>query len=60
MLIINFMNFEGKGATKAYIFTSSIFYKSFITSNISIFENLNIIQIKINKIKSYWGKWLTI
>lgn len=49
MLIFNIINYKKEGATKAYAFAPSMFSKSSITGNIFVFEDLNVIQMGINK-----------
>lgn len=48
MLTINIINYKQKRTTKAFAFVVFIFCKSFIISNISIFEDHNIKQIDID------------
>lgn len=43
MLILNIIYYKKKYAIKVYTFISTIYSKSFIISNISIFEYQNII-----------------
>lgn len=47
ILIINLINYKYKNITKIFIFALFIYNKIFIAYNISIFKNLNIIQIII-------------
>lgn len=60
MLVINVINCKHEGAIKTYTFTLSIYNESFIAGNISIFEDLNIIQIGFDKTDPQWAEWLTI
>lgn len=53
MSIINFIEYKYENATKIYAFALSIYNKSFTAGNMSIFKNLNVIQIKINKTNSW-------
>lgn len=52
MPILNFINCKKESATKIYTFGSSIFSKSSINANISVFEDLNVIQIGVNKLNT--------
>lgn len=45
---------------EAYAFAPSIFNESSLFGNQSVFENLNIIQIGIDKTDLQWDNWLTI
>lgn len=47
--MLNFIDCKLKKAMQAYMFALSMFFKSLIDSNIDVFEDLNILQIKINK-----------
>lgn len=49
MLIINFINYEYKSTTETYIFILFIYNKSFITSNIAVFKDFNIIKISFDR-----------
>lgn len=46
--------------TKAFAFAPSMHNKSFFSNNIGVFEDFNIIQMKINKTDAEWNNWLTI
>lgn len=47
MSVINIINFKYKRFIKTFFFTSFIFSKSFAANNLAIFENLNILQIRL-------------
>lgn len=49
MPILNIINCKKEGATKAYAFAPSMFSESSTTGNISVFEDLNVIQMGIDK-----------
>lgn len=57
ILIINVIDCKRKGCTEAFTYALSILNKSSIARKISIFENLNVIQIEIKKRWSVLG-WL--
>ncbi|MCJ1471183.1 hypothetical protein MMC07_009831, partial [Pseudocyphellaria aurata] len=48
------------GATEAHAFAPSMFNESSTTGNISVFEDLNVHQIGIEKTDPQWEDWLTI
>lgn len=50
MPVINVINCKRKGLTKAYLVSPFILSKSSTTGNISVFEELNIIQIGMDKV----------
>lgn len=60
ILVINYIDYKIKKKTKVFIFALSIFSKSSFAGNISVFEDLNIMQIGINKADIRWSDWLTI
>lgn len=60
MSILNIINCKKEGATKAYTFAPSIFSESSTKSNISVFEDLNIIQMGIDKTDPQCNNWLII
>lgn len=49
MPAINFINCKKEGANKVFAFAPSIFSKSSIVGNMSVFENLNVKQMGIEK-----------
>ena len=49
MPILNVINYKKEDATKAYAFAPSMFCESSTNGNISVFEDLNIIQMGIDK-----------
>lgn len=59
MSIINLIDCKTKKTTAVYLFISCMVSESTITSNISIFENLNISQLKCNKSDACFEKYLT-
>lgn len=60
MPIINLINCKYKSATEAYAFAPSMYNKSFTAGNMAVFEDLNVIQIGVDKTDLCWAKWLTI
>ena len=60
MLIINTINCKRENATKAYICTLFIYNKSSTAGSIYVFEDLNVIQMRVDKTNSQWVEWLTI
>lgn len=60
MPVINIIDCKHKGHTKAYLFLLSIFSKSLTTGNISVFEDLNFIQMDINKADKRWTDCLIL
>lgn len=51
---INRIDCKTKGKIKAYTVAPSMLSKSFLSNNILVFEDLNIIQISINKMDLRW------
>lgn len=49
MLAINCINCKAKKKTETYAFTPSLFSKSLLARNLSVFDDLNKIQIGIRK-----------
>lgn len=60
MTKINVINCKTEEKTKAYTFAPLMFSESFLSDNLSIFEDLNVIQIGIEKINLRWKDKLTI
>ena len=60
MPALNCINCRVEGKTKAYAFAPFMFSKSSLTGNISVFEDLNIVQMGIDKTDARWSDWLTI
>lgn len=47
MPVINIINYKYKRSTKSFSFALFIFSESFAVNNLAIFENLNILQIRL-------------
>ena len=60
MPALNCIDYRAEKKTKAYVFALSIFSESSLTGNISVFEDLNVIQMGIKRTDAYWSNWLTI
>ena len=60
MSIINQIDCRSEGVTKTYAFAPYMFSESFTAGNISVFEDLNVIQMGIEKTDLQWKDWLTI
>ena len=54
MPIINTIDYKREGSTERYLFAPSIFNESSITDNKSVFEDLNVIQMTIEKTDNQW------
>lgn len=57
---INVINCKTEGKTEAYAFAPSMFIESSLSGNLLVFEDLNVIQMGIDKTDSRWEDWLTI
>lgn len=60
MRAINLINCKNEGATETYAFALSMFSESFVVGHMSVFEDLNVKQMGIEKTDPCWGDWLTI
>ena len=60
MPIIDRIRCELEGKTEAYAFASSMFSESSLAGNQSVFEDLNVIQMGIDKSDARWDEFLTI
>ena len=60
MPIINWINCKTEGCTKAYPFAPSMFSESSTAGNLSVFEDLNIVQMGLDKSDTRWDDWLTL
>lgn len=60
MPAIDIIDCKTKGATEAYAFAPSMFSESSTVGNMSVFEDLNVNQMGIDKIDPRWDDWLTI
>ncbi len=49
---INVIDYKTEGKTEAYAFAPSIFSESSLSGNQSVFEDLNVVQMGINKMDS--------
>lgn len=58
MLKITIIDCKTKSLIIAFLFASAIFNKSFTANNISVFENLFICQMSLEKNNTYWSKLL--
>lgn len=57
---INVIDCKTEGKAEAYAFVPSMFSQSSLSGNILMFEDLNVIQMSINKTNSQWDDWLII
>lgn len=53
MLKINIINYKTEEKTEAYAFVLLIFNENFLSDNLLMFEDLNVIQMGIDKINLY-------
>ena len=60
MPIIDCIDCKRKGSTRFFTFAPSMFNESSIAGNFAVFENLNIIQISLNKGDAQWRDSLTL
>ena len=60
MSALNCIDCKVEQKTKAHVFGLSIFSESSLNGNISVFEDLNIVQIDIKKTHIGWSDCLTI
>ncbi|MCJ1468817.1 hypothetical protein MMC07_007447 [Pseudocyphellaria aurata] len=60
MPIVDRIDCSKVGATEAHAFAPSMFNESSTTENMSVFEDLNIHQMGIEKTDPRWEDWLTI
>lgn len=58
--IANYINYKTKAKIAAYIFAFFIYSKTSIAKNIMVFEDLNIFQIRLDKINLYWADYFMI
>lgn len=49
MPVINLIDCKHECATEAYVFALSMYNESSTAGNISVFENLNVIQMRVDK-----------
>lgn len=57
---INVIDCNTKEKTETYAFVPSIFSENSLAGNQSVFENLNVIQMSIDKADLQWDDWLII
>lgn len=57
---LNIINYKYEGKTEAFVFALSMHNKNSLSGNIGLFEDLNVIQIGIDKTDVWWNDWLTI
>lgn len=60
MPVIDCIQCKTEKKTEAYAFASSMFSESSLAGNQSVFEDLNVIQMGIDKEDVRWNNWLTI
>lgn len=60
MPVINLIDCKHEGATEAYAFAPSMYNESSTAGNMSVFEDLNVIQMGVNKTDPRWAEWLII
>lgn len=60
MPVINLIDCKHEGATEAYAFAPSMYNESSTAGNMSVFEDLNVIQMGVDKTDPWWAEWLTI
>ena len=60
MPVINKIDCKTEGNTEAFAYAPSMFSESSTAGNISVFEDLNINQMGIEKTDPRWNDWLTI
>ena len=60
MSVLNKINCKTKGCTKAYPFAPSMFSESSTAGNIAVFEDLNVVQMGIDKADPRWNDRLII
>lgn len=60
ILALNCIDCKVEGKIEVHVFTPSMFSKSLLSSNISVFEDFNIGQMGIKKTNAYWSDCLTI
>lgn len=60
MLTINVIDCNRKDCTEAFTYAPFNLNKSSTARKISVFEDLNVIQIEIKKDDPRWVDWLTI
>lgn len=60
MLKVDIVNCESEGATEAYPFAPSMANESTTAGNISVFEDLNIYQLVLDKDDPHFGDLLTL
>ena len=57
---LNIIDCKREGKTKAFAFAPSMHNESSLSGNIGVFEDLNVIQMGIDKTDARWNDWLTI
>lgn len=60
MPLISLINCKIEEKTEAYAFPPSMFSESSSDGNQSVFKDLNVLQIRIDKTNNQWNNWLTI
>lgn len=60
MPVIDRIKCEAEGKTEAYAFAPSMFSESSLSGNQSVFKDLNVVQMGIDKENARWNDWLTI
>lgn len=60
MPTIDWIKCQRERKTEAYAFVSSMFNESSLAGNQLVFEDLNIVQMGIEKDDDQWNNWLTI
>lgn len=60
MPLISLINCKTEGKTEAYAFAPLMFSESSLDDNQSVFEDLNVVQMGIDKTDNRWNDWLII
>lgn len=60
MPTLHYIDYKVERKTKVHAFALLMFSKNSLTSNILVFENLNIVQMNIKRIDARWNNCLTI
>lgn len=60
MPVIDRIKCKAEGKMEAYAFAPSMFSESSLARNQSVFEDLNVVQMDIEKEDVRWNDWLTI
>lgn len=52
---LNIIDCKYKAKIKIFVFALSMYNKSLLSGNIDVFEDFNIVQIKIDKTNAWWN-----